>query len=124
MNPPVFPTVIKSAAVKALLGQNPTRVYPFGRAPETRVDPYCVWRIIGGEPENYLAGRPGIDRFHIQFDVYGTTADSVEKAALALRDAIELDCHIVAWLGTDRDKETGRYSVQFSADWWTNRQTP
>lgn len=121
MSPPIFQTVKNDPAVQAALGVNPTRVYPFGRAPDVPADPYCVWRVIGGEPENYLSCRPGIDRFNVQFDVYGTSAASVEAAALALRNAIELNCHIVLWLGTDRDKDTGRYSLQFSADWWTHR---
>lgn len=124
MNPPVFPTVSTDPAVRAALGTNPVRVFPFGQAPEKPADPYCVWRIIGGEPENYLGDRPDIDRFHIQFDVYGTTASSVEAAALALRNAIEGSCHIVAWLGTSRDSVTGRYAFQFSADWWTPRPKP
>lgn len=118
MNPPVFPTVKDNAGVLAVLG---TRVYSFGQAPATVTDPYCVWRIQGGAPENYLGDLPDIDQFSVQFDVYGTTAASVEQGAKALRDALEPVCHITGWLGTDRDSATGRYSYRFFTDWWTNR---
>lgn len=97
------------------------RVYPFGRAPKVLIDPYCVWQVQGGSPENYLSGRPDIDYVGVQFDVYGTSAESVRAAAMQLRDALELKCHIVAWIGESRDDSTNRYRFTFSADWWINR---
>lgn len=121
MNPPVFPTVRDNAAVKAAFGASPVRVYPFGQAPDNVVDPYCVWRLQGGSPENFLGDVPDIDSFTVQFDIYGTTAASVEAGARALRDALEKKCHITNWLGTDRDSATKRYSFRFMADWWTPR---
>lgn len=121
MKPPIFPVIRDNAAVQAAFGASPVRVFPFGQAPDNVADPYCVWRIQGGSPENYLGDLPDIDQFSVQFDVYGTSAESVEAGARALRDAIEADCHIVGWSGTERDSKTGRYSYRFFSDWWTNR---
>lgn len=110
--------VFQAAKGTPLLGN---KVYPFGRKPLTATDPYCVWQVQGGSPENYLAGRPDIDYVGVQFDVYGTSADSVRTAAMQLRDKLELTCHITAWTGESRDDATGRYRFTFSADWWINR---
>lgn len=121
MNPPVFATVKNNAAVQAAFGASPVRVYPFGQAPDKPVDPYCVWRISAGTPENFINQRPDIDAYTVQFDVYGLTAASVEAGARALRDALEGACHITSWLGTDREASTGRYSYRFLADWWVPR---
>lgn len=110
--------VFQAAKGTASLGN---KVYPFGRKPATATDPYCVWQVQGGSPENYLAGRPDIDYVGVQFDVYGTTAESVRTAAMQLRDKIELKCHIVAWIGESRDDATERYRFTFSADWWVHR---
>lgn len=121
MTPPVFATVKDNAAIKAVFGTAPVRVYPFGQAPDNVADPYCVWRQQGGQPENYLGDLPDIDQFSVQFEVYGATAASVEAGAKALRDALEPVCHITGWLGTDRDTATKRYVHRFIADWWVNR---
>ena len=124
MKPPVFETVKNDPAVIAAFwwaAKNQLKVYPFGRATEGVTDPYCVWRIVSGAPENYLGDRPVVDSFSVQFDVYGISAKSVEDGALALRDAIEGVCYITSWLGTDRDASTQRYTCRFIADWWTHR---
>lgn len=124
MRPPVFATVKDDPDVRAAFwwaAKNILKVYPFGQSTQGVTDPYCVWRIAGGSPENCLGDRPPVDLFSVQFDVYGTDATSVENGALALRNAIEGKCHITAWLGTDRDSATQRYSCRFLADWWTHR---
>ncbi len=110
--------VFQAAKGTALLGN---KVYPFGRKPTSATDPYCVWQVQGGSPENYLSGRPDIDYVGVQFDVYGTSAESVRTAAMQLRDQLELTCHITAWTGESRDDATNRYRFTFSADWWINR---
>lgn len=110
--------VFQAAKGTPLLGN---KVYPFGRKPTSATDPYCVWQVQGGSPENYLSGRPDIDYVGVQFDVYGTSAESVRTAAMQLRDKLELACHITAWTGESRDDATNRYRFSFSADWWINR---
>lgn len=117
MMPPVFPL----ARGTPELGD---RVYPFGQAPNTVADPYCVWRLSGGSPENYIGTRrPDLDGYTIQFDIYGASAESVESAAKALRDKLEGGQHvtITSWLGTSRDDATQRYVFRLMADWWVPR---
>lgn len=121
MIPPVFKTVSGDPAVQAALGTNPVRVFPFGQAPDNVADPYCVWQINGGTPENYLGHRPDNDFYVIQFDVYGTSDASVTAGAKALRDAIEPKAHITLWGGTDRDPQTKRFRLMFHVSWWVQR---
>lgn len=117
MFPPLFKVVAASAAVKALLGADPVRVYPFGEAEEGTALPYAVWQIISGSPDNYLSGRPGVDGFRTQVDVYGTSAASARAAALALRDALEGVAYLVAYNGESRDRDTKNYRVSFDMEW-------
>lgn len=122
MKPPIFPTCSADAGVTALLGTNPTRLFPFGQAPEGVALPYAVWRTIpGGGPENYLADRPDIDSATLQVDVYAATPGDTTAVAEALRDAIELTAHIVRWGGDDTDPDTGHYHTSFDVDWWVHR---
>lgn len=121
MHPPIFKTCAADAAVQAELGVNPTRLYPFGEAPEGVVYPYAVWQSIGGAPENYLGDPPDIDRFALQLDVYADTAESARAVGKALRDAIELHAHITRWGGERKDAATGRYRLSFDVDWWAHR---
>ncbi|MGL4711664.1 MAG: tail completion protein gp17, partial [Shewanella sp.] len=45
---PIFVVCRASTAVTDLLGTNPTRLYPFGQAPQNVAKPYAVWQVIGG----------------------------------------------------------------------------
>lgn len=118
---PVFQVCSASAAVTALLGVAPTRLYPFGEAPQGAVYPYAVWQAVGGAPENFLAGRPDADSYTTQVDVYADTAASAREVAKALRDAVELVAHVVAWRGESRDPETKKYRFSFDVAWIVRR---
>lgn len=121
MIPPIFPLCNASAAVAALLGANPLRLYPFGEAPQGVIKPYAVWQTITGVPENYLAGRPDADYYTIQLDVYGDTDTQVLAAARAIRDAVELKAYVTAWNGEGRDTETKNYRFTMSIDFIVDR---
>lgn len=121
MYPPIFPTINASATVKALIGNNPVRFYPFGSAPQGVVKPYAVWRQIGGSPENYLAGSPDVDGFTTQIDVYAGSAASAREVAGALSDAIESVAYVASWIGDSRDPVTQSYVFTFQVDWLTPR---
>lgn len=121
MHPPIFAVCASAPAVQAMLGTDPTRLYPFGEAPQGTQFPYAVWQIIGGSPENYLAERPDVDFFALQLDVYAADAGTARGAAAALRDVIEPYAHIVAWRGESRDSETKSYRVSFDLDWFVSR---
>ena len=117
MFPPLFKAAAASAQVKALLGSDPVRVWPFGDTEEKPALPYAVWQIISGSPDNFLSGRPVVDAFRTQIDVYGTSAASVRAAATALRDALEGVAYLVAYNGESRDRDTKNYRVSFDIEW-------
>lgn len=121
MYPPIFKYAAASDQVKAILGQNPTRIYMFGQAPQNVAYPYAVWQVSSGSPENYITNTPDIDLFGIQVDVYAKEAIQARNCAVALRDALEPYAHIVSWRGETRDTETASYRSSFDVDWWVNR---
>lgn len=121
MTPPIFTLAAASVSVRALLGIDPVRVFPFGQAGDAPVLPYAVWQIAGGLPENYLAGRPDADSFKTQIDVYAASADVARAAAAALRDALELKAYVVSWRGETRDPVTRNYRFSFDMDWIVQR---
>jgi len=122
MYPPIFKTCSASIAVKALLGTDPVRLYPFGKAPQDVQLPYVVWQTITGEPHNYLGDRPDVDGFTLQVDVYAETADSARAVVNALCDCIEPVARVSRWNGEDIDNETKTYRSSFDVDWTVRRQ--
>lgn len=121
MQPPIFPVCAGAVSVTALLGTAPTRLYPFGEAPQRVALPYAVWRHIGGSPENTLDSPPDIDQFSLQVDIYAATGSSATDVAKAIRDAIEPHAHIVRWGNQDTDPDTGNKHVGFDVDWHVPR---
>lgn len=119
---PINAVCARDAGVTALLGTTPLRLYSFGDAPDKVVKPYAVWQVIGGEPENYLAGRPDIDGYALQVDVYATTGQSARAVAKAIRDAIELHACIIRWGGDGRDPATKNYRYSFDVSWIVPRR--
>lgn len=118
---PIFAVCSADADVRALLGVNPHRLYPFGEAPEGVAKPYAVWQLVTGSPENYLAGRPDLDGYTLQVDVYAVTATSARAVTDALAHAIELKANIVSWGGEKKDTATNLYRSSFDVDWLVPR---
>jgi hypothetical protein len=122
MTAPIFQVCSQAAGVTALLGAGAAlRLYSFGEAPEGVAKPYAVWQLVNGSPENYLAGRPDVDGFSLQIDVYGTTGTSARKVRDAIRDAIELRANVTRWGGETRDPTTKNYRTSFDVDWIVRR---
>lgn len=121
MAAPIFAVCAADPGVQVLLGVSPTRLYPFGEAPEGVTKPYAVWQVIGGSPENYLAGRPDVDGYTLQVDIYGDTGSSARAVTEAIRDAIELMANITRWGGEGRDPVTKAYRSSFDVDWMVHR---
>lgn len=120
MNPPIFSLCKASAAVTALLGSAPLRLYP-GEADEGTAYPYAIWQGIGGAPENYLGGLPNIDGYSLQIDCWAETATAASNVAKAIRDAIEGRAYVVSNRGLSRDPETKHYRYSFDVDWLVER---
>ncbi|RKT75621.1 uncharacterized protein DUF3168 [Rahnella aquatilis] len=118
---PIFPVCAASAAVTALIGTSPVRLYPFGEHDDTIVYPYAVWQNIDGEPPMYLDTVPDFDSYKLQVDVYGNTAAEASAVAEALRNAIQPKAYITRWGPQGRDTETKRYRYSFDVDWIVKR---
>lgn len=117
---PIFQALSVDVDVLAALGA-PPRVYGWGQAPEGVARPYLVWQVVTGSPGNNLSDRPDFDQRNIQIDIYGDTSQSVEAAALAVRDALEAHVHITGWHGEGRDEPTDLYRFTFAVDWFVSR---
>lgn len=121
MYPPIFTICAADSGVQSVLGASPTRLYPFGEAPEGVALPYAVWQTIGGYPENYIGDNPDLDTFSVQVDVYAETCTSARSGAEALRNALQGHAHITAWRGESRDAETRNYRYSFDVDFLIER---
>jgi hypothetical protein len=118
---PIFAVCAADVGVRALLGVTSHRLYPFGEAPEGVTKPYAVWQLVTGSPENYLAGRPDLDGFTLQVDVYAVTATSARAVTDAIAHAIELKANVVSWGGESKDTATKLYRSSFDVDWLVPR---
>jgi hypothetical protein len=96
--------------VAALIAQ---RFYGFGEAPEKVEKPYAVWQMVGGFPENKLAGIPDEDSFTTQIDAYATKEETARLIAEAIRDALEPHGYVTSYNFEGRDPDTRlcRYSL-------------
>lgn len=121
MYPPVFALAAADTAVKALLGEDPVRLFPFGKAPQRTPIPYAVWQTVSGSPANYLGNVPDADSYRVQVDVYGTSAEQVRNVAEALRDAYETSAYIVRWGGETIDNATEHDRYSFDVDFIVQR---
>ena len=122
MYPPIFAIAAAYSPLTALLGVPPDmRFYPFGEAPQGVIYPYAVWQTAYGTPENYLSGRPDIDNWGVQIDVYAKDEAAARDVAEKLRDALELSAHVVAWRGESQDPQTKSSRVSFDMEFWTQR---
>lgn len=121
MIPPVFSIAVADATVQTELGTSPTRLYPFGEAPQGVAKPYAVWQTIVGVPENYIGTAPDMDSHGVQVDVYGDTVSDVIDAATALRNAYQASNHVTSFRLMPREPETNLYRVMLEVDFWQSR---
>lgn len=113
MVPPVYALLSADAAVTALVPAS--RIRGQGYAGETPVAPYITWQTVSGVPANYIAGRPGIDAFRVQIDIWANDATSAKQIATAVRDALELNAHCVSIMGESFEADTKLF--RYSYDW-------
>lgn len=109
------------ASAPLSMGGPHLKLYPFGEAPQGVDKPYAVWQLVTGSPENYLAGRPDMDGYTLQVDVYAATGSSARAVAEAISHAIELQACVTRWGGETRDTETKLYRSSFDIDWLVPR---
>lgn len=121
MIPPVFDILKASTAVKALVGNNPVRVFPFGSAPQNVTRPYATYSVFNGQPENYLDQVPDIDNMGTQIDVWADSVSSCEAVSVAIRNALEPSAHMTSFSGNDRDPETRLFHCRMDFDFFEGR---
>jgi hypothetical protein len=121
MFPQVFQTLKASAAVKAIVGQNPPRIYRHGSAPQDTTRPYLTWFIVSGVPENTLSELPAVDRSQVQVDCWHQTDAGIEALAIAVRDAIEPSAHMVGAPVDLKEFETGLFHIALTFDFFVDR---
>lgn len=121
MNPPIFTILNSSTAVRLLLGSNPLRIYPWGRAPSNVRKPYGVYAVYNANPENYLGQVPDIDNKGTQLNLYADTAESLENTYTAVRNALEPYAHMTSFSTPDLDADTDLFSCIMEFDFWEDR---
>ncbi|UFP98551.1 DUF3168 domain-containing protein [Pseudomonas fitomaticsae] len=117
MTAPIFTVCAAAPAVTALLGTNPTRLYPHGEAPEGTAKPYAVWQVVSGSPINYVNGVPDTDRYGLQVDVYADTASTAASVVTTMRNAIAQHAYITGFGVDAKDKDTHNYRKGFDVAW-------
>ncbi len=124
MLPAVFQLLKGSAAVKAIVGTNPPRIYRHGSAPQDVPPPYITWSLISGVPENNLSDPPPLDRMTVQIDCWHATDSGVDALATAARDAIEPTAYMTSVVIDLRDPETKLYRMGIQFDIFNGRSIP
>lgn len=125
MLPLVFQALKASASVKAIVGTNPPRIYRHGSAPqpEKNAQPqaYVTWQVIVGTPENNLSDPVPLDRMTVQVDCWHPADTGIDLLATAVRDALELVCHMTGVIVDLREPETKLYRIGMQFDLFTGR---
>ena len=121
MLPPVFQALKASAAVKAIVGTNPPRIYRHGNAPEDASKPYITWFVVSGVPENNLSDLPPVDRVTVQIDCCHQTDGGIEVMAESVRDACEPSAHMTSIIFDGREIESKLYRIALQFDWFLDR---
>lgn len=121
MLPAVFQTLKASAAVKAIVGSTNPRIYRFGSAPQDIPAPYVTWFLVVGVPENNLSDPPPLDVMSVQIDCWHQSDVGCDALADAVRDAMELVCHMTAIVVNLRETETKLYRIGMQFDVFTGR---
>lgn len=126
MIPPVLPILAADSVVTGIIGDDPVRFYPHGRAPQSVQAPYVSWFVISGNPQNVLDEIPRVDRLDIQVDCWsdnkGTGSQQVQELAKAVRDAIEPYAHMTGIVIDGIDPDTQRYRIGLQFTFWEDRE--
>lgn len=123
---PVF-TLLNVPAVTSIVGSNAIwqdvlpQAYGSKRA-------YITWSIVGGAPENYLDGVPGMDSGRVQIDCWvgeevsnNTGAKVCQNLMLAVRNAIEPSAHMVGTPLSTYEPDTKLYRYLLDFQFWVRR---
>lgn len=115
MIPNIYTLLKNVSAVQAELG-NPVRIYGWGEAPQNTPMPYATYYCLNAVPENTQDKTPQVDNVPVQIDIFGTSATECEKAAIAIRDALEVNNHMTSFSNPLRDAQTKAYHARLDFD--------
>jgi len=102
----IFARLASVSGVTALVGANPSRIWP-GAGPETPARPYLLYNQIssGAVDTRALRGRARIFRTLQQIDVYADTAAQADALAKTVRGAFD---------GIDEETTWGGMTIMLS----------
>lgn len=125
MSAPVYQLAAADLDVMAVIGEGgKPRLYGFGDAPQGIGKPYAVWQLVGGTPENLLAGIPNMDNYTVQVDAYSSTGEAEARTlGLALRGAFEPHGYVTSYNFEGREPETRLYRYSFTVEFMVPRDT-
>lgn len=121
MNPRIFPILRANNPLKAVLGDNPFRVYPWGESTQDVVKPYVTYSVFSGVPENYVTNVPDIDNMGTQIDVWSENSTQCESIATMIRNILQTYGHMTSFEASDRDPETKLWRCRMDFDFWESR---
>lgn len=117
MFPPIYQYLSSSAAVVAIAGD---KLY-LNVAPQGTNEPYVVWGISGGIPQNYLGENPGIDQISIDINCFARSPSVVQNLAEAVRDELQQWSQSQSAPVSDWEFETKLHVVMLTFSFWRNR---
>lgn len=118
---PVYSALLASNAVKALIGSNPMRAYGHGNAPQDVAKPYVTFQTISGSPTNNISENPDNDNSRIQVNCWSTQESQAKQLCDAVRDALEVQTHIVFGPLDDYEPDTTLFRWLLHCEWWLPR---
>lgn len=118
--PAVFPA-LNTAAIKAIVGSSPIRIYRHGQAPEGTVRPYITWFVVSGNPVDQVSGTPCADMDTVQIDCWSEADAQVETLADAVRSALDSAGVYNRVRVNNFEPDTKLYRIGIEADFITPR---
>lgn len=121
MMPSVFLTLKADPTVWGIVGGNPARIWQTSApedVPRPNANPYVIWSLVTGTPENNLSDPPPVDRQSIQIDCWHKTQVGVDNLATAVRDAVEPVAHMTGVVISTQDQETKLFRIGMQFDFW------
>lgn len=85
----IFEMISNDEECKNILGENPTRFYPFGFNNSNTDVVYSTYQEIFNEPINLLEGGFFLSRKVLQIDIYSKDNNEVEKASKAIINVLK-----------------------------------
>lgn len=121
MVPPVFP-LLNVAAVTALVGTSPVRVYRSDYAPQDTPRPYVTWSTISAVPAQGF-DLPDIDNARVQVNCFADTSPARDALAKAVQVAMENGGVnvMISDNGDSYDQPTNLYRQSMDFSLWVNR---